>query len=110
MSAREEILGRVRAALADRAVDADDVLTALVQDGVHRHGGLPRLAIAQDQLPLTAPDGHQRIDDLEAGLERYADGGTVEDGRGIALDRPAHGGLERTVPIERPPKATTSSP
>ena len=57
-------------ALSDGAIDAQDVLATLVEDGVHRNGRFSRLPVTQDQLALAAPDGDERIDDLEAGLQR----------------------------------------
>ena len=54
--------------LADRAIDADHVLVALVQDGVDRDGGLAGLAVAQDQLALPSADRDERIDDDDPGL------------------------------------------
>ena len=43
-------------ALTDGAIDAQDILAALVEDGVDRNGGLARLAVAENQLALAAPD------------------------------------------------------
>ena len=79
-------------ALTDRAIDAHDVLAALVEDGVDRDGGLACLPIAENQLALAAADGNERIDDLQAGLERHGDGRAVHDGGGGALDRQALAG------------------
>ena len=89
-------------ALADGAIDAHDILAALVENGVDRNGGLARLPVAQNQLALAAPDGNERIDDLEAGLERHGDGCAVHDGRGGAFDGQALAGGHRPVAIERP--------
>jgi hypothetical protein len=89
-------------ALADGAIDAHDVLAALVQDGVERDGGFARLPVAQNQLALAAPDGNERIDDFEAGLERHGDGRAVHDGGGGAFDGQAFAGVHRPAAIERP--------
>ena len=59
-------------ALADRAIDAQNILAALVQDGVDRDRGLAGLPVAQDQFALAAPDRNQRVDDLQPGLQRHA--------------------------------------
>jgi len=67
-------------ALTDGAIDTQDILAALVEDGVDRNGGLARLAVAEYQLALTAPNGNERIDDFDAGLERHRDGRTVHYG------------------------------
>src|SRR5437867_7877973 len=69
-----------RALLADGDVDADDVLALLVDDGVHRDGGLAGLPVADDQLPLATPDGDHRVDGLDPGLQGLA--------HGLALDHP----------------------
>jgi len=50
-------LGDRRRPLPDGHVDADQVLALLVDDGVQRDGGLPGLAVADDQLALTPADG-----------------------------------------------------
>ena len=66
-----------RLLLTDRVVNADDVLVALIDDGVDRHRGLACLTVADDQLALTAADGHHRVDGFEsrsaAALERAGD-------------------------------------
>ena len=79
-------LGHGGSALADGAIDAEDILAALVENGVDGDGGFARLPVAQDQLALAAPDGNKRIDDLEAGLQRHGDGRAIHDGRGGAFD------------------------
>ena len=62
-----------RLLLADRVVDADHVLPLLVDDRVDRDGRLAGLAVADDQLALTAADRHHRVDRLEPGLQRLLD-------------------------------------
>ena len=89
-------------ALADGAVDAQDVLSALVQDGVDRDGGLAGLAVAQNQLPLAAPDGNERVDDLHACLERHGDRRAVHDVRSRAFDGQTLAGDHRPFAVERP--------
>ena len=58
--------------LPDGDVDAEDVAALLVDDGVDRDRRLPGLPVADDQLPLPAPDRHHRVDGLEPGLHRLA--------------------------------------
>ena len=93
-----------RLLLADRVVDADDVLVALIDDGVDCHGGLARLPIADDELALTTADGHHGVDRLEAGLQRLAHRLPIDDARRNALDR--HEGLrrDRTLAVDRLPQ------
>ena len=56
-----------RALLADGAVDADQVVLGIVDDGVKQDGGLAGLTVANDQLALAAADGNHGVDGLEAG-------------------------------------------
>ena len=76
-----------RLLLADRVVNADDVLAALVDDRVDRDGGLAGLAVADDQLALAAADRDHRVDRLQPGLHRLLDRRAIDDARGDALDR-----------------------
>src|SRR5207249_4598596 len=55
-------------------------------DGVDGEGGLPRLAVADDQLPLTAADVDHAVDGLDAGLQRLAHRLPCDDAGGDALD------------------------
>ena len=75
-----------RLLLADRVVDADDVLAALVDDRVDRDRGLAGLAVADDQLALAAADRHHRVDRLEPGLQRLLDRAAIDDARREAFD------------------------
>ena len=90
-----------RALLADGDVDADDVLALLVDDRVDRDGGLARLAVADDQLALAAADRHQRVERLEAGLQRLLHGLAVDDAGRLELERPGLGRLDRRAAVER---------
>ena len=90
-----------RLLLADRVVDADDVLVALVDDRVDRDRGLARLPVADDQLALSATDGHHRVDRLEPGLERLANRLTIDDARRNALDGHEGLGRDRTLAVDR---------
>ena len=75
-----------------------------------RNGGLAGLPVAENQLALAAPDGNERIDDFEAGLERHGDGRAVHDGRGGAFDGQALAGGHRPVAIERPTERVDDAP
>ena len=59
----------------------------LVDDRVHRHGRLARLAIADDQLALAAADRHHAVNRLESGLHRLAHRLAIHDARRKPLDR-----------------------
>jgi hypothetical protein len=55
----------------------------LVDDRVHRDGGLARLAVADDQLALAAADRDHRVDGLDAGLQRLLDRRPIGDAGAI---------------------------
>src|SRR4051794_37487127 len=90
-----------RLLLADRVVDADDVLPLLVDDRVDRDGGLARLAVADDQLALAAADRDHRVDRLEAGLHRLLDRRPIDDARRDAFDRHLLLGVDRSLAVDR---------
>ena len=90
-----------RGLLADRDVDADEVLALLVDDRVDRDGGLARLAVADDQLALAAADRHHRVDRLEAGLHRLADRLAGDDARRHLLDDVEFLRVDRALAVDR---------
>ena len=61
-----------RGLLTDCHIDANHVLAFLIDDGVNRHSGFPRLAVANNQFTLAAPDGHHGVNGFQAGLHRLA--------------------------------------
>ena len=87
--------------LADGNVNADHVLTLLVQNGVNGDGGLAGLAVADDQLALTASDRHHRIDGKDAGLHGLVDRLARYHARSLAFDRAALGRFDRAKPVDR---------
>ena len=90
-----------RLLLADRDVDAEDALPLLVDDRVERDGGLARLAVANDELALTAADRNHRVDRFEASLKRLAHGLTSDDTRGLQLDSTVELALDRALAVDR---------
>src|SRR5262249_13815066 len=78
--------------MVDGDVDADGVFALLVDDGDQRDGGFARSAVADDQFALSAPDRNQRVNRLQAGLQRLFDRLSVHDAGGPRLDG---GGLRR---------------
>ena len=66
-----------RTLLPDRHIDAAHLQLGvpgipelfLVDDGVHRDGGLAGLAVPDDQLALATPDRDHRVDGLDPGLQ-----------------------------------------
>ena len=79
-------LGDGRGALADRHVDADDVLAFLVDDGVKRDRRLTRLPVTDDQLPLPSADGGHGVDGFESRLQRGVDRLPSDDTRSHLFD------------------------
>ena len=87
--------------LADRDVDADQVLVAVVDDRVDRDRRLAGLAVADDQLALAAADRDHPVDRLEPGLDRRVDGLALDDARGLELGRPGLGRVDVALVVER---------
>ena len=91
--------------LSDRVVDADDVLPLLVDDRVHRNGGLAGLAVADDQLALSPANRHHRVDRLQAGLQRLLDGAAIDDAGSHAFDRRELLRRDRAFAVDRLPQS-----
>ena len=64
-------------------------------------GGLAGLAVADDQLALAAADRDERVDRLDAGLDRRVDRLADDDARGDALDRAGRRRDDRALVVER---------
>ena len=62
-------LGDRRRPLANGAVDADDVLAALIEHRVDGDGGLAGAPVAEDQFALATSDRNHGVDDFQAGLQ-----------------------------------------
>jgi len=77
------------------------VLPLLVHDRVERDGGLPDLAVADDELALTPPDGDEGVDGLEAGLERLLDGLARENARRLELHAATVRRLDGPLAVDR---------
>ena len=76
--------------LSHRHIDAIDRLAGqeslpLVDNGVDGDGGLSRLAVADNQFALAAPDGNHRVNGFDACLKRFIHGLAENDARGLAL-------------------------
>ena len=77
-----------RRLLPDRDIDAFDLLSLLVHDGVQRDRALSALSVPDDQLALSLADGDQRIDHQDAGLQRFAHALPRHDARRFFFQRP----------------------
>src|SRR5205814_1458973 len=80
--------------------DALHPQTLLVEDGVDRHRGLAGLAVADDELALTAPDGRQGVDGLDAGLQRLVHGFATSDAGRLDLHAPLLCAGERAAAVD----------
>src|ERR1019366_2692254 len=82
-------------------VDALHPFTLLVQDGVNHDRRLAGLAVADDQLALTAADRRHRVDGLDARLQWLAHGLTTGDAGGLDLHAPMLGIDEWSLAVDR---------
>src|SRR5262249_13507183 len=75
--------------------DADDALALLVDDRVDGERGLARLAVADHQFALAAPDVDHGVHGLDAGLQRLAHGLAVHHAGRDLLDLAVRPGRAR---------------
>ena len=68
------------------------------------------MAIAHDEFPLPAPDGDQRINGLDAGLQGHGDWRPVHDGRRGALDGQATARHHRSAAVQMPSERIEDAP
>ncbi len=96
-----------RSLLTDGHVDTVDGLAclevlALVDDGVDGDGRLADLAVADDELTLSAADRHHRVDGLQTGLERLGHGLAVDYAGSLALEGETDElAVDRTASVDR---------
>ena len=93
-------LGHGGALLAHGDIDTGDVAALLVDDGVDADRGLAGLAVADDQLPLAAPDGDHGVDGLEPGLQRLHHRLALNDAGSLELDAAALRGLDGAAAVD----------
>ncbi len=87
--------------LTDGHVDTLNAGVFLVNDGVHRHGGLTDLAVADDQLTLATADRGHGVDGFETGLYRLVHLFTPDHAGRHFLDGVGFGGVHRTFAVHR---------
>ena len=98
---RGDDIGHLGLLLANGDVDADQVLTLLVDDRVDRDRGLTSLAVADDQLALAAADGNLRVNGEDAGLDGRVDGGSGHHVGRDALNGSGLVGVDRALAVDR---------
>ena len=90
-----------RLLLTDGDIDTDTVLVGLVQDRIHRDGGLTGLTVADDQLTLSTTDWEHRVDREDTGLQRLIDRLTIDDAWCRLLDGAVLVLMDRTETVDR---------
>src|SRR5581483_1261982 len=68
---------------------------------VDRDRRLARGAVADDQLPLSAPDVRHRVDRLDPRLQRLLHRLALDDAGRLELERPSLVRLDRALAVER---------
>ena len=86
--------------LADAHVDADHILTLLVQNGVDGDRGLAGLTVADDQFTLAAADGDHGVDGQDAGLHGLGDRFTADNAGSLMLDGAGLGALDGAQAVD----------
>src|SRR5271169_5280443 len=103
-------LGNSGWALAYGAINAKNILAALVKDRADADGGLAGLPVAEDQFALSPPDGNERINDLDAALQGHGDRRAVHDLRRGTFNRQTLIGDYRPLAIKRPAQWIDDTP
>ena len=85
--------------LGRRVLGGVDLL--LVDEGVDRHGGLAGLPVADNQFALAAPDRHQGVQRLQAGLHRLVHRAARDNAGRLDLDARPFGRLDRALAVDR---------
>src|SRR5215510_1790232 len=75
-----------RTLLSDGAVNTDQVVALIVDDGVQNDGSLASLAVTNDKFALPTTNGNHGVNGLDAGGHRLTHGLTINYARSNALD------------------------
>src|SRR2546429_3125169 len=86
--------------LADRHVDAEEVLALLVDDRVEQDGGLAGETVADDQLALAPAYRDHGVDRLDAGLDRAVDSLAGDNAWSDPLDWQRLARLDRALVVK----------
>src|SRR5208282_4644746 len=89
-----------RALLADGVIDTNKIVALAVDDGVESNGGLAGLAVANDQLALSAPDGNHGVNGLQPSSHGLAHGLAIDDAGSNTLQRNELVGRDRTLVVD----------
>src|SRR5207302_4857956 len=93
-----------RALLSDCHVDADEVLSALVDDRIQRYRRFASLSVTDDQLALPAANRHHGINRFDARLYRFLDWSPVHHAGSQALERTEILCIDRAFAINGAPE------
>src|SRR5690606_25624264 len=93
--------GDLALTLADSHVNALHPQTLLVDDGVNRNRGLTRLAVANNQLTLAAPDRDHRVNRDDTCLHRAVYVTAIHHAGGNPLDVVILGEVDRPFAVYR---------
>jgi hypothetical protein len=86
--------------LTDGDIDAEYVGIPLIEDRIHSDGGLPRLPVPNDELPLTPANGDHGVDTFEAGLKRLLNRLPLDNVRCPPLDEPIFLHGDGALPVD----------
>ena len=86
--------------LSDGNVDTDHVGVSLIDDGIDGNFGLTRLAVADDQLTLTATDGDHTVDCLDSRLEGNRHALPLNDTGSFRFDGTGFCGSDGTLSVD----------
>src|SRR5690554_3808780 len=83
----------------------------LVQNGIYGNGGFPGLAVANNQLTLTATNGNHGINSFKTGLQGLLNRLSEDDLRGLTLQgHLVAGPAYRALPVEGFPQGIDHPP
>ena len=99
-----------RSFLSDCDIDADDVFSFLVNDGIDGEGGFSRLPVADDQFALALAHGDHAVDRLDARKQGAVDVCTVENGGGGRFHRTVFFARNRLSAVERDTQGIDDAP
>src|SRR5437868_4744457 len=90
-----------RPLLPNGAINTDQVVALIVDDGVERNRGFARLTIADDELALATADWNHAVDRLQTSGHGLTYGLTINHARRQALQRDGFIGADGALVIDR---------